>query len=160
MHANNVSLVSQAQAAEVQLTARCAAMGGQGRQQHPAQVPAGPAPMHKPLTAAPTPVTGPAGGLIWPHWSIFHPILLWDKPRFTSIQLHSPERLFLLTAVFFSLSNTCHDTWPSSFLPPSNFHSSNFCCLHSKHNLSKIFQHWAFQLLSATTDFTQAALCK
>lgn len=67
MHANNVSLVSQAQAAEVQLTARCAAMGGQGRQQHPAQVPAGPAPMHKPLTAAPTPVMGPAGGLIWPH---------------------------------------------------------------------------------------------
>lgn len=57
-----------------------------------------------------------------------------DKPKFTSTQLHSPERLFLLTAVFFSLSNTCHDTWPSSFLPPSNFHSSNFCCLRSMHN--------------------------
>lgn len=105
----------------------------QGRQQPPAWVSAGFCRPRAATAAAPS-ATGPAGGFIWPPERIFSSHLLWAKLRFTSTQLHSPERLFLLTVCVLSLGNTCHDTWPSSFLSPSHFQSSNLCCLHSRNN--------------------------
>lgn len=55
----------------------------------------------------------------------------------TKVHFHptsQPWKTCSTTCCRFSLSNTCHNTWLDSFLPPSHFLSSHLCRLCSKHN--------------------------
>lgn len=137
-------------------TARHAAMrrqgwAGQGRQQHPAWAPAGfcrPALMHELLLRQHLFLQQDLQEDLFGHTKGFF-IPSPSPLSQTKVHFHTTSQLqktFSTNCCVFSLGNTCHDSWPSLFLPPSHFHTSNLCRLHSKHNFClKSSSTWHFK---------------
>lgn len=76
----------------------------------------------------------------------------------TKVRFHTtsqPWKTCSTNCWFFSLSNTRHNTWLLISSTQSFPELSPLPSPLQAQLLTKIFQHWAFQVLSARTDFTQ-----
>lgn len=135
MRANSLPLLLQIQPAEVHPTARHAATRRQGWQHGPAWGPAGQS--RCPSCYGSTSFCNGTCRRIYLATSKDFFFIIPSPLSQTKVHFHptsQPWKTCSTTCCRFSLSNTCHNTWLDSFLPPSHFLSSHLCRLCSKHN--------------------------